>query len=241
MPIILGDCREILPMLDAGSVDVIVTDPPYGETSLAWDGHVWGWATPALRVLKPSGSMWVFGSLRSMLMTRDEFSGWKLCQDVIWEKHNGSGFASDRFRRVHEIILQRYPQTASWADIYKDPQFTDDTTNRVVRRKERPPHFGKTENSIYVSEDGGPRLQRSVIFARSAHGNADHETQKPEAILGPLILYSCPPGGTVLDPFAGSGATCATAERLGRKWIGIELDPKYAQIAEKKTAQMGLA
>jgi site-specific DNA-methyltransferase (adenine-specific) len=104
--ILAGDIRDRLSEIPDGSVDVIVTDPPYGETALAWDKWVTGWPALVRRVLKPSGSMWVFGSTRMFMTRSNEFSAWHIAQDVVWEKHNGSGFMSDRFRRVHEGAVQ---------------------------------------------------------------------------------------------------------------------------------------
>ena len=110
-----GDCREIMPTL--GSFDCILTDPPYAETSLAWDRWPEAWPTIASEHAK---SMWCFGSMRMFLDRRDEFMFWKLSQDVVWEKHNGSSFVADRFKRVHEHALHWY--RGSWNDIHRDPQ-----------------------------------------------------------------------------------------------------------------------
>jgi len=157
---------------------------------------------------------------------RDDFAGWSIAQDIVWEKHNGSSFHTDRFRRVHEQAVQFY--RGPWAEIYKGKVVTMDAVKKVVRKKSRPPHWhGKTGATDYVSEDGGPRLQRSVIFARSQHGQALHPTQKPEAILEPLIINSCPVDEVILDPFAGSGSTGFVAQRLGRRAILIEADDDH--------------
>jgi site-specific DNA-methyltransferase (adenine-specific) len=231
----LGDCREIMEYLDP--VDVVVTDPPYGDTSLEWDSWVDGWV--GRLPLRREGSMWCFGSMRMWIeKTTTEFAGWKLAQDIVWEKHNGSGFHADRFKRVHEHVLQWY--RGQWNEVYKEPVFTNDTTARTVRRKRRPPHTGNIEASSYASVEGGPRLQRSVIEVRSCHGRAVHPTQKPEGILTPLIEYSCPPGGIVLDPFAGSGSTLVAARMTGRRAIGIEAKERYLELAAERLAQQSL-
>lgn len=227
--IINADVMVGLAELADESVDCIVTDPPYGETSLEWDIVPAKWLTECRRVLKRTGSMWVFGSLRSH-MTAD-MDGWQLAQDVVWEKHNGSNSFADRFRRVHEIAAHFYRSDAKWSEVYKMPLFTNDARARVVRRKKRPPQWGELGESSYRSEDGGPRLMRSVMFYRSMHGQADHPTQKPVAVMAPLIEYSCPPGGTVLDPFIGSGTTAQAALQLGMSCIGIEINPTYAEMA----------
>jgi site-specific DNA-methyltransferase (adenine-specific) len=222
-----GDCRDVLTSLAA---DVIVTDPPYGETSLAWDRWQSGWIE-----LIQADSMWCCGSLRMFLEHVEDFKGWRMSQDVIWKKHNGSNFHADRFRRIHEHALHFY--RGQWSDVYKSVQVTMDATKRTVRRKERPTHTGHIENSTFVAQDGGPRMMTSVIEARSCHGFAVHPTQKPVAFLGPLIEYSCPEGGTVVDPFMGSGSTLVAARDLGRKAIGVEADERYCEAAAKRLAQ----
>ncbi len=232
--IINADMRDALASIPDESVDLILTDPPYGETSLRWDKRVPGWPAVVRRVLKRTGSMWVFGSQRMFLETALEFSKWRLAQDIVWEKHNGSGFASDRFKRVHEHALQFYRDDAAWESVFKAPQFTNDATARTTRRKQRPPHMGNVKASSYSSEDGGPRLVRSVIYARSEHGRAEHPTQKPLAIVEPLLLYACPPGGTVLDPFAGSGTTGILANRHGMSAILVEGDEIFADLIRSR-------
>ena len=235
-----GDCRDVLATLPAASVDCVVTDPPYGETSLQWDRRVAGWPALLLPLLKPTGSMWVFGSLRYFLESAAEFRGcgWAVSHEIVWEKHNASGFLTDRFRRVHELAVHLYPAASAWSRIWKEAQYTNDATARVVRRKQMPAHWtGARGPTTYVSQDGGPRLMRSVIRVRSEHGRAIHPTQKPIEIVEPLMRYACPLGGTVLDPFAGSGTTGLVAKRLGRNAILIELNPEYADMARERLKQ----
>lgn len=224
--------QDVLPEL--GRFDVAIVDPPYGETSLAWDRWPEGW--PAL-IASVTRSLWCFGSLRMFLEHRDEFAaaGWKLSQDVIWEKHNGSGFHADRFKRVHEQAAFWY--LGDWADLRHEVPTTPDATARAVRRKERPPHTGEIANSTYTSVDGGPRLMRSVMRVRSMHGRAIHPTEKPVGILQPLIEYACPPGGSVFDPMAGSGAVLEAARLSGRRGVGCERFHPYAQAAARRLSQ----
>lgn len=226
-----GDAREYLSgSLFMSRVDVTIADPPYGDTSLEWDERCKGWLP-----LIPSNNLWCFGSFRFFFENAAEFRGWTFAQDLVWEKHNGSSFHADRFRRVHEIITQFY--RGSWSDVFKAPVTTPDATKRTVRRKHRPPHMGHIEEGFYESEDGGPRLMRSVLFVRSCHGYAAHPTQKPLELLTPLIEYSCPIDGVVLDPFAGSGSTLVAAAQLGRKAIGIEIEERYCEAAAKRLDQ----
>ncbi len=235
-----GDCRQVMSTWPAAFADACITDPPYGDTSLAWDRRCEGWLVQVARVLKPSAAIWVFGSMRFIAGMFDEMEsyGFKYAQDIVWEKQNGSGFHADRFRRVHEHAVQFY--RGAWSEIYKEPQFTNDARAKTVRRKTRPTHTGHIEAGHYVSEDGGPRLVRSVIDIANEHGRALHPTQKPLGILAPLIAYSVPPGGIVVDPFLGSGSTAIAARQLGRQFVGCELNPDYVGLLDERSRQVDL-
>ena len=231
-----ADYRDVIGIV--GLVDVVVTDPPYGVTSLEWDRWQFGWPTIVSAVLGPGASLWCFGSMRMFLEHSGEFrrAGFDFAQDIIWRKHNGSNFHADRFRRIHEHALQWY--RGPWTAVYKDPVFTLDATKRTRRSKERPPHMGVIDGgTTYETEDGGPRLQRSVIDVRSMHGTAEHPTEKPVGILEPLISYSAPGDGMVFDPFAGSGSTLVAAKYAGHRSIGIEIEERYCEIAARRLSQ----
>lgn len=236
--IITGDCRILMP--GRGPFDMIFADPPYGDTSLAWDRRVEGWLPLARATLQPSGSMWVFGSLRCFMATAAAFddAGWKYAQEIVCEKQNGSGFHADRFKRVHELVVQFYRSDAPWGSVYNVVQTTPDATARTVRRKKRPPHTGHIDAGHYVSEDGGPRLMRSVIYARNAHSRAIHPTEKPSGLIEILIRTSCPPGGLVGDWFAGSGAAGEACRFSGRAYLGCEIDSVMARKAADRIASL---
>ena len=106
-----GDWRELIP--EDFRADLILTDPPYGETSLDWDRWPDGW--PALAA-RHADAMWCFGSMRMFLDRRDEFAAWKLSQDVVWDKGRGTGPVVDRFRRVHEHVTHWY--RGKWTDVH---------------------------------------------------------------------------------------------------------------------------
>ena len=233
--VLRGDIRARLLEVPDASVDAIIADPPYGETALEWDRRVKGWPDLLIRVLKPSGSMWVFGSFRLFMQTMADFHRWRFTHEVIWQKHNGTGLHNDRFRRVHEIAAHFHPAHVSWAEVYKCAQYTNDARGRIVRKKAKPAQWtGAQGATVYRSEDGGPRLMTSVLAVRSEHGRAVHPTQKPVDLLLPLIRYACPQGGVVLDPFAGSGSTAIAAREAGCRAILIEKDERFASIAERR-------
>lgn len=230
----VGDMREVLPALGLRA-DCVITDPPYSETSLAWDRWPDGW--PALAATVAS-SMWCFGSMRMFLDRAGEFADWKLSQDIVWEKHNGSGFAADRFKRVHEIATHWY--RGDWRGVHHE--ITRERGNPTKRSgsavRATTPHTGR--HYPHRSEDDGLRIPRSVFKVRSMHGRALHPTEKPLGILAPLLEYACPEGGLVIDPFAGSGSTLDAARQSGRRAIGIEANEEYAEAAARRLSALTL-
>lgn len=212
---------------------MVMADPAYGETTLPWDVLDTSWLAMVRRILGPAGSLWCWGSLKSFLRYGAAFAtaGFHPSQDIVWEKHNGSNHAGDRFKRVHEIAAQFYRDDTRWESVWRSVQVTLDAVKRSVPRRHNPQHTGKIAPRPFTSVAGGPRLMRSVFHERSCHGCAVHPTQKPEAVIRPLVAYSCPPGGLVLDPFMGSGTTLRVARALGRRAIGIEIDEQHCASA----------
>ncbi len=149
------------------------------------------------------------------------------------EKHNGSGFATDRFKRVHEFATHWY--RGEWADVHHDtPRVPGGSGNKSVRKRGLTPHTGEIGNTGYV--DDGHRLVRSVIYQPSMQQRAINETEKPVPLLEPLIHYGCPVGGTVLDLF-GSAAVLVAARNLGRKGVGYEVREKQCESAARRLSQ----
>lgn len=231
----------LTPGLDA---DLAIVDPPYGDTSLPWDRLATEWVGPVTDALKPTGSIWLWGSLSSLLAMLPVAAerGWRVSQDVVWEKQNGTGLAADRFRRVHEHVVHLY-RARRWADVYHQPQYSADAQTRRVRRRQRPKHWGDIGAGAYRTDDGGDRLVRSVLFERNDHGRALHPTQKPLGITRTLIEYACPGRGEglVLDPYSGSASTLVAARDCNRRALGAEVDAAYAQAAARRLSAAPLA
>ena len=235
-----GDCLELADLWTVA--DVIVTDPPYGETDLSWDR----WPGELIFNTMAEGTaspMWCFGSFRMFAENWRDFSRWRMGQDLVWAKPRGTSFHRDRFARSHEMIMHFY--RGRWADLYLAPPSVD----YFGPPKDKASHaaaayadgervrgaLGRTR-SEYV--ETGKRVAPSVMHGRAGQNvNLLHPTQKPLGVIEPLVRYSCPPGGTVADPFAGSGSTLVAAKALGRKAIGVELEERYCEIAARRLAQ----
>lgn len=229
-----GDMRVLLPLLGV-TFNAAIADVPYNQTSLPWDRWPTGW----LKVMAAwTVSMWCFGSLRMFMERRDEFleAGWKLSQDIVWEKHNGSSFHADRFRRIHEQAAHFYQ--GPWETICHSVPITKDATARTVRTKSRPAHMGQIERTPYKSEDGGPRLRTSVIYAPSMHGEAENETQKPEILVQPLIEYVARSPHVICSPFMGSGTDLAVAHAMSLKAVGFDVREEQCEKAACRIAAL---
>lgn len=212
-----GDFREVVPQLQY-SFDLVIADPPYEETAIKWDRWPDYW--PAF-IADQVNAMWCFGSMRMLLNRAPQILPyWNFSHDIVWEKHNGTGFSTDRFKRVHEFATHWY--RGSWEGIHHEVPRTPYTgPDKHVRARNNPggEHLGKTGTGGYV--DVGERLARSVLKFKSVRGGI-HPTQKPVGLLELMVGYGCPSTGVVLDPFAGSGSTLVAARNLGRRAIGVE-------------------
>lgn len=185
--------------------------------------------------------MWCFGSMRMFLAQRDEFAEWRMSQDAVWEKRGGSGAATDRLMRVHEHVLHWY--RGRWADVHHQVPLIPATPEQMTGHggPARAPGGGAGRTGYGASRqpwrETGTRRLRSVIRASNMRGRAITPTEKPVELLRPLIEYVCPPGGLVLDPFAGSGSTAEAARLLGRRAVLIEADERYCEAIANRMAQ----
>lgn len=245
--IILGDCIEVLRSMPSESVDLIFADPPYfmqtdGEL-LRSDGTVFAgvddhwdkfsgyseydsfcfeWLKECKRVLKSTGSIWVIGAFQNIFRIgyiMQNLDYWIL-NDVVWSKPNAvPNFGGTRFQNSHETML--------WCTKSKKSKFTFNyKTMKALNNN-------KQEKSVW---DIGICIGSERI--KDENGKKAHSTQKPEKLLYKIIAASTKPGDIVLDPFMGSGTTGAVAKSLGRNYIGIEREPNYKKIADKRIASV---
>lgn len=231
--LLLGDCRELLPTLDI-KPDSAVCDPPYGETSAAWDRWPDGWVAAVGAVVPDTASLWCFGSARMFLDHVNEFTQWRYAQEALWVKRNGTGPASrDRLVKIHEWAYHWY--RGRWSDLHheweRDKYFgsSEGTKQRITPSS---PQRNGYENQAWT--DDGTRQPRSVTFvieAGSVRYQKRHQDEKPLSAVIPLVRECTPPGGLVLDCFAGSGTTGVAAKTIGRRALLIEADEATCETA----------
>jgi site-specific DNA-methyltransferase (adenine-specific) len=234
--LLLGDCLELMKDIPDKSIDLVLTDPPYGTTACKWDSVIPFepmWAE-LKRVRKDNAAICLFGSEPfSSALRISNIKEFKY--DWIWEKEQASNFMlmSKQVGNIHEVISVFYKDRPNYYPqmiIGKKPSSSGsinniETHNNFIGAK--PKRQGATD-----------RFPTSIIkFNRDRTG--DHPTQKPVALLEYLIKTYTLEGETVLDFTMGSGSTGVACKNLGRKFIGIEKDENYFKIAEKRIEEAG--
>ncbi|MFI9938500.1 DNA-methyltransferase [Acinetobacter baumannii] len=233
----LGDCLERMKEIEAGTVDMILCDLPYGTTCCSWDAVIpfeplW---EQYERVIKENGAIVLFAAqpFTAVLAT----SNLKLFRyEWIWEKPAATGFFNAQFQplRAHENILVFYKAKPTF-----NPMKTFGHERKTAKRKDiGSEHYGKQVN--IKSYDSTERYPRSVQLFSSDKQKANfHPTQKPVALCEYLIRTYTNEGEIVLDNTMGSGTTGVACVNTGRSFIGIEQEQKYFEIAQERIAQAG--
>lgn len=238
--LLLGDCLTIMENLPEQSVDCIICDPPYGTTSIGWDKVLdfdkqWDLYD---RLLKPKGMIILFGS--------QPFSAQLICSklkwfkyELIWNKNKcGSpGLAKIRPMKVHENILV----FAREAGGTYNPQMT--VGEPYARQSSNPEGYvGKANTHGYGLKpktgfvNTGTRYPKSILnISRDFSAQQQvHPTQKPVSLMEWLVKTYTNPGDLILDNCMGSGSTGVAAINLDRRFVGIEMDTSYFEIAKSR-------
>lgn len=231
----LGDCLPAMDALPAGSVDLILADLPYGTTNIEWDiplplTQLWNHYE---RLLKPGGCVVLFGSqpfTSTLILSNLRWFKYEL----IWDKNKcGSpGLAKVRPMKTHENIIVFAPGKTTY-----NPQMEKgDPYYRKAPKKIRCNTHGYGFSNDREIENEGVRYPKSVLnISRDFSAQQQvHPTQKPVSLLSWLISTYSNPGDTVLDNVMGSGSTGVAAVTLGRKFIGMETNPAYMEIARQR-------
>ena len=229
-----GDCLELMKTIQDGSVDMILTDPPYGTTACKWDSVIdfdlmW---EQLKRIIKPNGAIVLFGSEPfSSALRMSNIKKWRY--DWIWEKNKPTNFgnANKMPLKSYEIISVFYNSLP----IY-NPQGLIDIPEKIVKRNknEEPEVYGNTGliGEFKRNKTNFPR--QNLKFGME--GKNVHPAQKPVALLEYLIETYANRGDMVLDLTMGSGSTGVACVNTNRKFIGIEMDDKYFAIARDRIA-----
>lgn len=226
-----GDCLELMKTIPDGSVDLILTDPPYGTTACKWDSVIpfapmW---EELKRIIKPNGAIVLFGSEPfSSALRMSNIKQYKY--DWVWDKKLPSGMQIAKYRPMqrHENIM-----------IFSNGGTPNYYPIRTPQKQRTGKIYSKSESSPIAYDDGKLKIYRdknpqSIIEFYKRDGKALHPTQKPVTLLEYLIKTYTQEKETVLDFTMGSGSTGVACINTGRNFIGIEMDETYFNIARNR-------
>jgi len=234
-----GDCLELMKDIPDNSIDLVLTDPPYGTTHCKWDTVIdfelmW---KELKRVTKDRGAICLFGS--EPFSSHLRLSNLKMFKyDWVWQKTIMTGFLNAK-----KMPMGNYELTSvfySKPPLY-NPQMTEGLPYKDVGRKNKEiytPENHTVRQGLKRQDlvNKGLRYPNRIIKFSNPNNNKVHPTQKPVALLEYLIKTYTLENETVLDFTMGSGSTGVAAKNLNRKFIGIEMDDKYFKIAEERIA-----
>lgn len=236
-----GDCLELMKDIPDNSVDMCLTDPPYGTTACKWDSVIpfesmWG---ELKRVVKDDGAICLFGSEPFSSALR--MSNIKMFKyDWIWNKSRASNFMSSNKTplKEHEIISvfgggNYYPIMTKMTK----KELIKQGSAKRTRDKVKTQQYGEIRDTSKKRNEKYPRSIIKNIKSVSTRYKTEycgHPTQKPVDLLEYLIKTYTLEGETVLDFTMGSGSTGVACKNLNRNFIGIEQDDKYFEIAKER-------
>ncbi|MFM6725870.1 MAG: DNA-methyltransferase [Dolichospermum sp.] len=269
--VIHGDCFDVLMNIPDGSIDAVITDPPYKYLNhkLESDWNEKAFFTHCFRVLKKDGMLCFFGAKESYfrwnVVAMD--LGFNFKEQIIWDKVRVSNPISN-LHRYHEniSIFTKGKRTIKKVRIDKleydnisNPKVVIDNMRRIISMLNKintledfllfkqgkygkiyftksgiatgagVPHLSNA-STVYKSLAEG-RIFPSIFRYSNDHYNYQHPTQKPLLLISKLVEMLTDEGGTVLDPFAGSGTKAVACKELGSNYICIEKELEYYQIA----------
>lgn len=235
--------------IDEKSVGLIFADPPYNlsGSGLKWKGNKTGgdwymvneewdkmtepeytqftrkWIGACHKVLKDNGSIYISCTYHNLpeVMTVLKQLGFKINNVIVWQKINAMPNMTKRVLTHSTEFVVWAVKGKKWVFNYKD-------------LKKLNPEKQKDGSSKQMRDVWTLPLVQGKERLRNNNGRALHPTQKPEEMLRRIIVASSNKKGVVLDPFLGSGTTAVVAKRLKRNWIGVELNRKYVEAAQKR-------
>ena len=237
--LIQGDCLEKMKDIPDGSVDMVLTDPPYGTTACKWDACIpfepmW---EQLKRVIKPNGAIALFGSQPfTTVLISSNIGGFAFCW--VWDKCFAANFVQAKRQPLkdHEDIIV-FSKTGKQPNYYPQMTSRDEPIYKGGNKQSVAIPIAETEASKNFSDKKKMYTEKfptSQIRFNCRVGRGLHPTQKPVALMEYFIKTYTNDGETVLDFTMGSGTTGVACRNLNRNFIGIELDPEYFKVAEKR-------
>ena len=239
--LILGDCLDVLPKISDKSVDIVLTDPPYGTTACKWDSIIpfepmW---KELKRIIKDNGCIALFGT--------EPFSSHLRLSNLDWFKYD---WVWNKKRTTSPLLAKKQPlRNIELISVFykKQPTYNPQLIEKKIKKyfksrnleKEQKVEFTniKYKPNINLSNFGYPKVlleHIKVINNLSKDKTGLHPTQKPIELCEYLIKTYTNENDTVLDFTMGSGSTGVACKNLNRKFIGIEKDKKYFDIAKNR-------
>ena len=237
-----GDCLDVMKGIPDGSVDLVLTDPPYGTTACKWDNVIpfepmW---EQLKRICKENAAIILFSA--QPFTTDLILSNRKMFRyEIIWEKTQAQGFlnANKMPLRAHENLVVFYRKLPTYTPIKNRVERKDVGRVRQVNAM-RSQQYREMDRTVWV--ETGERYPTDVIRFSNWNGalfgktqkHIKHPTAKPVNLLEYLIKTYTNEGETVLDFTMGSGSTGVACINTNRRFIGIEKDPRYFEIAKNR-------
>ena len=243
--LINGDLFNILDKIPNNIADFIIIDPPYNlskdfhglkfqaRSTESYDEYLRLWFHKICMKLKPNGSLYLCGDWKcTSSLQRVMEEELHILNRITWQREKGRG-AKANWKNAMEDI---------WFGVKNDKDYYFDVESVKLKRKVIAPYKVNGQPKDWEeSESGNFRITYPSNFWDdisipfwSMPENTDHPTQKPEKLYAKLILASSKVGDVVLDPFMGSGTACVVAKKLGRNYVGIEINEEYCLWSAKR-------
>ena len=243
----VGDVLTALEQMSARSFDLVIADPPYnlgvdfGNNRDRWSKGEYvrwieSWVSKLPRVMSPKGSAYVFCDWRfsGEYQRAIESSGLKIMNRITWRREKGRGAKANWKQNMEDICFA----------VADEDAYTFNLDDVKVKKKVIAPYKENGKPKDWQEQDG-ERFRFThpsniwtdfVVPFWSMPENTAHPTQKPEALIERIVMASSNEGDRVLDLFSGSGTTSVIATKLGRRSLGIEMNPDYVRLGLKRLA-----
>ena len=250
--ILCQDALTGIKTLPAQSVQAVIADPPYYNvlTHTAWDTQ-WNseedwlrwsrsWVAACMQVLKSDGLLFCFGQhgkrehafLHLMSQLCSQFAFHDL---LVWDRAVGYNERRDSFTPAYEMILVLKHSPEQSPKFFKDAVRETYDEQTIARYARDPRYKDKTARMHHLRQGKyATNILRIPSLKGASKEKCGHPSQKPLELLSRLVRCCTEAGDVVLDPFLGSGSTALAAQQHGRRWIGIENNPVYVQMAQQR-------